>query len=458
MGGKDSKINLDQVCSSTFEQNYTLPGFCSLRGSHNGTRDTFCKKIGKDSKEWVFSREGSGCQYDDCNETNQLNKCKSSGGCCPIAGAKNVCKRIAFNADPLTCCLQDFDNIGTSALCFISNDTVDTCNPSYRSLSSAAPPLSGTGPSCRDLLFDHCTVLDISRWDGPNSDCVRAIDRNLFGANRQNLSISSGVPVTESSNFTDASGIVWSRSVISELTKNIYANDQALGVQPGSNFQSEFEPIILKACLTSPGICDDALTNTVCANENESSIVLNPFRITYCGCYLNESAYAKYINQFQVTKECTGLCNRKGNIGLVAADGATLLPCRQSVCIIDNVNVSLTGAQSQIGNVTFSQVCGNCGSNTSTCQCIISDETIISSGTIGNINIRQDCGSIVDACTDANGDVTNCDTGEPLARAPDVPIDVGTDFTFNSMTIIIAVIIAIILFLAIIIEVILKNR
>ena len=52
MGGKDSKIILDQVCSSTFDQNYTLPGFCTLRGSHNGTRDTFCKKIGKNSKEW----------------------------------------------------------------------------------------------------------------------------------------------------------------------------------------------------------------------------------------------------------------------------------------------------------------------------------------------------------------------------------------------------------------------
>ncbi len=458
MGGKDSKINLDQVCSSTFDQNYVLPGFCTLSGSHNGTRDTFCKKIGKNSKEWVFAKQGGTCKYDDCNETNQLNKCKSSGGCCPILGSKGICRRLAFNADPLTCCLQDFDNIGTPALCFVSNDTVDTCNPNYRSLSSAAPPLSSEGPSCRDLLFDHCTVLDISRWDSPNSDCVRALDRNLFGSNPKNLSINSGVLVTESSDFTDASGIVWARSVISQLTKNIYANDQALGVQPGSSFRSEFDPVILKACLVSPGICDDALINTVCTSESESSIALNPFRITYCGCYLDESAYTKYIDQFQVTKSCSAPCNRKGNVGLVAADGVTLLPCKQSVCIIDNVNVSLTGAQSQIGNVTFSQVCGACGSNTSTCQCIISDETIIASGTIGNINISQNCGTVVDACTDANDDVTNCDTGEPLARPPDIPVDVGTDFTFNSTIIVIAVIIAIILFLAIIIEVILKNR
>nr|QBK92983.1 MAG: transmembrane protein [Pithovirus LCPAC403] len=459
---QQKKIDLNQVCSSNYDPNYELPGFCTLV-TKDGIRDTFCKKIGKDSGEWVFGRRGGGCQYNDCNETNQLSGC--NGSCCGFSGRKDLCKRTSFKASPFECCVQDFDNVKTAGLCFITNSdkNVDTCNPNYRSLAGdrGALQLNGStsGQSCREMLFDFCTILDASRWSGVDSICVRAIDRNLFGDNTKRLSISSGIPVTDSSDFTSASGITWSNSVIDQLTKNIYANDQALGVQPGSTFSSDFESVILKACLTAPGICTDALTNTVCVNESETSLAFNPFRVPYCGCYLNDASYAQYINEFQITKSCSPPCNRGGNIGLVEVDGATLITCKQSVCIIDNVNVSITNAQAQIGNVTFNQTCQACGSgDDSICQCIITDETIIASGTINNINISQNCGSVENVCSDATGNLTNCETGEPLTRPPDVPVDTTTDFTTNHTMIIIAVVITIILILAILIEIIVKNR
>nr|QBK93674.1 MAG: transmembrane protein [Pithovirus LCPAC404] len=420
------------------------------------------------TNEWDFDKQSGSCQYNDAAPHQVQSGC--CGTSCAIAGAGTTCKRLNFSGDGLICCLRDFANIGTPQLCFESDANMDnTCNPNYRALDGNLGALQigggNLGPNCRDFIFDHCVQPDINNWNGPDSDCVRALDRNLFGQNIGGLSVSLGIPVADPSAYTSQTGgFAWSKSVMDQLIENIYQNGQVLGVPPGSTNVSDLEPIVRNICLTSPGLCETALTNRVCAGETSSSVTLNPFKLPFCGCYLGDEFYAKYVNTFQVTKECTPLCARNGNIGLVEADGITQNLCNQDVCIIDDVNIQITNMQGQIGNVTFSQTCGGCNNDqsTATCQCVIQGENIIATdGLINDINIVQDCGAQNFTCTQIIDDVetlVDCNTGEPIMLPPPAPIDVPSttnpDFFKQNETLFIAAgtIVVIILFVFIIIE------
>jgi len=139
------------------------------------------------------------------------------------------------------------------------------------------------------------------------------------------------------------------------------------------------------------------LTN-YCSQYSADDLVSNPNLVRWCGCYLPDSEYVKYVNQYQINKECTPLCNRRGNIPLTNPTGTSNITCTTDTCLIDNISISLLNTTVTNG-INFSQLCGGCGTNTSNaaCTCIMENNTIsaVNSKIGGGINISQSCGSSV---------------------------------------------------------------
>lgn len=425
---------------------HKIPHFCTLSGSGgNSKRSQYCARLGEN--EWDVKEQGhvGSCSYNDCNEVQSVDE-GCCNGCCGISGATVICKRTAYNGNHTNCCLQDYDfpaDLGNTSqqlpLCFdrgpdgTDNSMKLTCDPEFRNITSS---------QCQGNLLEYCTGNDLppedvswlNRWNDTTSrgNCSYAVSRNLYV---DPLPLFDNIIQWPPSAYRDNQGFAWSRELMANVFRKYQAQGFRIGTLPGLPGYNSFQDNILKPiCTTAPGICQQGL-NTTCSNTTTDELLRNPGMVPWCGCYMPNDQYEKYVNLYQVDKECTPICARQGNIPVISADGRQTVLCNQNVCIIDDVTISLENTNVG-GSINFSQFCGGCsgpvsginvsansdngtstnngmtmngvtttttgtttmdnGSQTaSSCLCIISDATInaASSSIGGGINLSEDCGT-----------------------------------------------------------------
>lgn len=184
-----------------------------------------------------------------------------------------------------------------------------------------------------------------------------------------------------------------------------------LGSTPGLPGYNPFQDLIYSSvCCRFPNLCSDSLSSA-CAGFSAQQLSYNVSAANICGCYLPDNEYAKYVDEFQVNKECTPLCNRPGSVPLSNPDGSAVR-CRQDICIIDDIAFNLT-TTNITGEINITQMCANCSDNSSyddrasaSCSCNINANEINTSGDeIGGIDINN-------TCTGTSCNITNPYTNE----------------------------------------------
>lgn len=211
---------------------------------------------------------------------------------------------------------------------------------------------------------------------------------------------------------------------------------------------------IISVCQNYPGGCDEVLTQ-LCNGFTRSQLQSNPNAATLCGCFLDNQQYNAYQGAFGVEKICDPLCTLQSSVKpfdtATASTTCKTQKCGQSICVIDNVTISLLSG-STAGNISFGQACSNCAGNTGGCQCILSDISVTAvQSSLGNINLSQACGASTTCFkTDANGipqtvPCASLELNAPSNASPAAKISVAT------IVIIIVAIIVVVIFLAVII-------
>jgi len=251
-----------------------------------------------------------------------------------------------------------------------------------------------------------------TNWDGTYPPCLYTLDRWLVGQPTP-FSVTGGeaIPAAMYNNFQ---GYLSSSNMMTGFN-DLYSNwGYRFGSAIGTSTYNTIEDNVYSICQTSPGSCSDMLTN-YCSQYSADDLAANPNLVRWCGCYLPDSEYVKYVNQYQINKECSPLCARNGNIPMVDPVGTTPVVCNSDTCLIDAISVNLINTTVN-GGINFSQICGGCGgdvtingdgtsSATSSCTCIMENNTIsgFNSSIGGSINLNQQCGSSI--CYQDNPDV-----------------------------------------------------
>lgn len=438
-----------------------------------------CSQIGDGSDEWIpldtspnndadeyvydlSSRmtDQLSCPSDSCNKyqlRDEYNECcEDSAGndCCGRFGLLLPCVRQSYKGNPLRCCFNDMDGVGTSG-CWAGPDQNGTCHPCQRDITSDynqtvnitnyneygqeesftdnVPCSTLTNQlnsfngllNCRDIAMSYCTGSDLDsndpnwiyRWidnegnplpyDKGNPSCYYALLRNLGeGAEIANIGSTNDIgnrqeqiciPRTLANIPPD--GLAWSQ----RLMNIVFAKYTRLGFQLpssiGSSGYNSFQRFLHNyVCCPYPIICQQGLQAT-CRSQTMDSISRNPQLLGWCGCYLPEEQYTEYINTYGINKSCVPACNSTNAIKLVSSNNI-YTPCTQGVCIIDDITINITNSSG--GDISLNQLC-NCNN----CTCIVSgtDITAINSE-FGDININNKCGSF--QCIDSNGNLTSC--------------------------------------------------
>jgi hypothetical protein len=233
--------------------------------------------------------------------------------------------------------------------------------------SSYIDPLSS---QCRNLFTQTCitnpsTTADpdsqyTEAWSDPSQFCQQMLIQNV-----QSSYLSGNI---------DAAN--WARLQMSTLFETFPWNQRGT-----------FSPILQQACQVTPGACDTALID-VCASYTRDDLSVMPGILPFCGCYLLDVQYSRYETLYGLPRECDPLCARLDVVPGTILNGLPQF-CNQTVCIIDNVNISLTGTQA--GGFNFEQACGGC-SGASSCVCIISDVTLdYVNSRVGETTISNQC-------------------------------------------------------------------
>ena len=182
----------------------------------------------------------------------------------------------------------------------------------------------------------------------------------------------------------------------------------------GSDFAQDTEEVNFQYLVTdtcgrkqdSPaiggGLCTPGLLQ-VCARYTREDME-NPILRNMCGCYLPDSEY-------NVARQCDPICSNINTIKYFPLPTDKLPPtCVQNVCIIDDITIRAT--QSQLGSITFDQLCKGCG-GAAECRCVIADINIlVNNERLTNINFRQECGNS-----------STCYSNEPGKAQVQIPCD-----------------------------------
>lgn len=409
-----------------------LGGFCTLAGpAGESYRITWCEKKGSVG-EWGLdpNGEGSTCTYNDCTKYTRMADpvcCIGASGCCSIVGTGALCKRAAFNGDPVQCCLNDNACSSDSNSCWSDGASQrKTCDPSVRNVTSS---------TCQDNLLTYCSGADltdpndsswINRWIDPTGKplprgCYYALQRNIYSTQQSPCNIPP-LPITTCTAAQgpfSASGLAWAQQLLQRTLVKYSINGFTIGSLPGTSGYSPFQDFLYNnVCCPYPVLCQEGL-NSVCARYTTQRLALNPTAITWCGCHLPAGEYSKYVNNYQINKECTPMCNKAGVIPLTDANNIPIA-CNQGICLIDNVTINLLQS-SVTGGINISQVCANCQSSGS-CSCIIENSsfTAANSSLGTNIDLSQTCTSSI--CTRTGTDAD----GKPASV--NVPCDASSDY------------------------------
>lgn len=139
---------------------------------------------------------------------------------------------------------------------------------------------------------------------------------------------------------------------------------------------NSFQDNIIDLCTSNlvPGGCDLALT-LYCSKYTQDEIAQDIVKAKLCGCYVSP----EYPD---VSPACQSLCHMASTAQ--KADPATgkLVTCDNTVCVIDNNNISLTDTDT---TTAFTQICSGCDDDPANpCVCIIGgpnpSQTIVDAG------------------------------------------------------------------------------
>lgn len=274
---------------------------------------------------------------------------------------KIKCQRKSFQGDPFRCCLKDLacDNRGSS--CYEDSNFNLTCDPEHRDAG---------GTQCLNIIENLCTgQLEgyedyISLWTTKNSISYTSLENS---DRETNTTINFNTPICQNllyrgiygnkcqKNFipgleVDPVGYQWGKRLISSLLDKYRSEN-------GDLYNTS---VLLKSvediCKNIPGLCSDYLSS-YCRNY-DSTIINNPELLKWCGCYLPEDNYSRYVDSFGISKSCTPLCRNTNNIPAVSQGGITGETCEQQICIIDNLTIQLINSSFQ--DVEISQICAGC--------------------------------------------------------------------------------------------------
>lgn len=218
------------------------------------------------------------------------------------------------------------------------------------------------------------------------------------------------------------------------------------GVNGPTDDQLNFQNLLVDVCNLSAngGNCSSLWLNQ-CANYVRDD-ALNPVVRKTCGCYLPATQY----NQ-QAQRTCDPICSAFGNARYFPTPTSTSPePCASNVCVIDDVTIQVVN--STLGNITFQQLCSNCGVAGS-CQCIVEDINIISTNSnVGALNLQQNCGGSLQCFATINGASQPVDCNQYLGSfsVGTVQQQTTTFQTFIGVYAVLTVIILIVLIIALI--------
>lgn len=307
----------------------------------------------------------------------------------------NQCQRTSYKGNPGYCCIGNSNPYINPTPCF---DSIGyTCNVNNRSNVSNA---------CYQPIISYCSSAQTiqameNNWSQLYPPCLYTLDSWFVGGTTP-FTVTGGYNIP-SNLYNNTTGLSSASDMMVQFNR-LYTNwGYSLGAGRASTAYNPIEENIYSICSASPGSCSDMLTE-YCTGISSQDITSNPNLLRWCGCYLPDQEYARYVNQYQLNKECTPLCNRQGNIPLVTPDKTTTRTCKTDNCLIDGISLNLLNTVISDG-INFSQLCGGCGDGGSgSCTCIMDNLTLTTANTNlqGSINLSQQCGSTICYASNSN--------------------------------------------------------
>lgn len=312
----------------------------------------------------------------------------------------------------------------------------------------ATPTTCSTGPGANDpgcptVMTSYCSTDEllgdtyIEKWQGgsSSSECRRFVD---FNAGNQAQYVSTVDGLARRYLITDSNPITYP--------------------QQGSLIYDPRIETVITTCQDYPGGCDDVL-DQVCSGYTRADLANNPNLAKLCGCFMADAQYDNYAGSFGVKKICDPACVLQSAVKPKDVSNQFItLSCDQTVCVIDDVNISILG-KSNVGDITFAQACGSCSGGAG-CTCNISDISISAvESTVKNINFSQQCGSVNCFKSDANGVPikVECGTGATTSGGTSATTSPKA-FLSNTIILIIIVVLIVLIVLLIILAVIFSRR
>lgn len=264
-------------------------------------------------------------------------------------------------------------------------------------LTHLCPKESILSSSC-SIVADVCTGKEgerefINAWTLSTEQgmppCVYYLSRRLLKDTpplAYDISTASPPPGLFRSSTTLLSARLFLDEVFSGYAKYGYK----IGSPPNSSTFSPVEYTLYSVCKNVPGLCSSILPS-LCSSYSGEDLLRVPSLANWCGCYLRDEEYARYVNLYHVTKECTPYCSRSESIPLSTPSATEISPCQQNVCILDDVSIELVNSTITNG-IRFTQICGNCGER-GRCSCISTDTNLAIVGSrVEGIDFLQECG------------------------------------------------------------------
>jgi len=343
---------------------------------------------------------GTQARKDACNKLGKPgefgNEMQLGNGSCPChAGTLTSCERLNWAGPVEPCCL-------VPGSCFAYGyQQGGTCDPNAREIS---------GSLCKSFYLGYCSKSDqntlYEKWSD-NAICRRALDENLND------------PTFRSNLMT---GFLTS----------------VFGAGPVPQSSSSLVDLAYNIAWDNPDASNNYLKKILCPRYTRENLSTNSLATKFCGCNLPVSQYGTFENQVGVSPACDSLCVSSQVIKDVDENGSPLY-CQSNICIIDNV---LIEAQ-ETGNITFAQACGERCSGS--CVCYIRDVSVSVGGTIGNIDINQQCGSA--SCFETLSDGSTVEVECPGAQVPASPPP--EDKRFPIWAIVLIIVLVVVFFLLI---------
>jgi hypothetical protein len=287
---------------------------------------------------------------------------------------------------------------------------------------------SGSIPICQQVfwrtLYGNQPTFKNQYWNtkGGPTDCTVESGADTGDRICNNTSVPPQVAACQANAFEGdptPTGTLWAQNMLTSVYNKLTAKGVSLTSTIATGADQEFVQWLYTVCKKYPILCENFLQKE-CGGADPEEFKFNQNLWNWCGCYMSDDQYQRYTDNFGVTKECTPFCNAPNTIPLINGDTTQPLFCLQSVCIIDDVAITLvkTHFQNTNNNINFSQICSGCGSgyasgtnnqsnatntttntnlnnvSTSNCQCILSNFTLNSlNATItgDGINLSQSC-------------------------------------------------------------------